>query len=463
MSQPKAIIAKIKITGDAYKKYMHKIAPQLTVLVQNAVTATDAELIYWKYNKKNEFLYAFFFFNHADSMWLETSPHLDMLRQIQGYIDPESTGYLLLTLDANSPWQPHAAFTYHTLEKGRFAPCDIDTLTSRQIKKDANPFFKVTEGIEDMDDLLSRQPKVLDPAILRQYEKQKEQHRITYVKANLHLATTDNPLELFNGWKYDGTTLISRTGKKYPQLNPQHFRETPYGYCDDRYIIVYTNYLSNSTEHILETNPNEFKILRKGESTKYYLSEHTVYDDQLQPMLYADCSTFKLLGEYHARDKNNLYTFGGGTTPTIIPLAELGEPYWFEPEALNRWDRLIIGQNQIHVGRFHIDGIDVPTFQRLPYNLPEHILQIFRWSHIYLQNEFILHGCDKEGLFFLIISIQSSDEHYRNLIPHIPELPVNIPLLMRCGIDEFEKWYFDARTKFRKEAERLYAVRYGTD
>jgi len=296
------------MSAEAFKKYIKaEAAPIARLIFDLRNESEEGDYYYLKYNKRFQTLYACIYYNHGNRQWLEQSPFLPVLRGVEPYLDADSKGYLLATLDASSPWRAdEVAFSTH-IRQGKYTADSITPEQLQRVKKDCNAFFRLAENGYYYEMLDAGEP-VVEKAIATRYEKLKEQQRLDNIKQNLHTATPEKPLTLFGNWKYDGTNLLGYNGKKYPQFDIPNLRETPYGVTDGRYVLAltYNDVTHEWYELLLETDPAKFRIMRKGEGTVYYKSADTVYTWKLQPMPGADAPTFKVLGPFHARDKNNL-------------------------------------------------------------------------------------------------------------------------------------------------------------
>lgn len=448
MSQPTGIILKTTLSEEAWKKYIRKEAKNFAQLIfADRRQMEDQNFYLINYRKSTTTLYCFFYFYYGNREWLDECPHLTVLRRLEEYLQPESTGYLLGTLDSLSPGNATNQHYFYTLENARFVPSAMTHEYERKVDADSKKFFKAVENGLFFDQLDNNYP-IIPKNIRKQYEKLVEDDRRKTVMQSLDKATKEKPLKFFGNWFYDGEALLYGT-QPYPQLDAHSFRETAYGGCDNHRVAVETL----DGLKIMETDPATFKKLHKGFYTTYYKTADTVYDEYMKPIPGADAPTFKLLEEWHAIDKNNLYTINN-----IIPLAELGEPYYFD-DAYFYSDKMLIGTKQVWVGKYLLKDIDAATLELLPYKAGKEVAfllsdQAKRW---YILNEHIKHGRDKYGEFFVCISEQNKDNTIAP-IPEIPEMPLDTVMTFRMGQEEFEKWYVPARRKFLDEAERLYKI-----
>lgn len=449
MSQPTGVILKTTLSEDAWKKYIRKEAKNFAQLIFSDRQSMEEQNFYLiHYRKSTATLYCFFYFYYGNAGWLDECPHLAVLRRLEEYLQPESTGYLLGTLDSLSPENPVNKHYFYTIQNTRFTPSGMTNQYGLEVGTDSKQFFKAVEKGLFFNQLDNGYP-IIPKNIKKQYEKLLEDYRRKTVMQNLNKATKEKPLKLFGNWFYDGESLLY--GKQsYPQLDVHSFRETAYGGCDNNHVAVETL----GGLKIMETDPNMFKKLHKGFYTTYYKTADTVYDEYMKPIPQADASTFKLLEEWHARDKNNLYTFNN-----IIPLIDLGEPYYFD-DAYFFSDKMLIGTKQVWVGKYLLKDVDAATFELLPYKAGKETAflrsdQAKRW---YVLNEHIKHGQDKDGEFFVCISEQNKDNSIAP-IPEIPEMPLDTVMTFRMEQQEFEEWYVTARRKFLDEAEKLYKIR----
>lgn len=449
MSQPTGIILKATISEEAWKKYLRKESKNLARLMFTDRHSGEYQNFYLiNYRKSTTTLYCFIYFYYGNAQWLDQCPQLEILRRIEHYFTPETTGYLLGTLDSLSPEIPGNQHYFYTIEKGKFVPSEMTKSFSREVNKDSKKFFKAVENGLFFDQLDNNYP-IIPKNIKTQYAKLLEEHRRQTIMANLDKATPGKPLNLFANWYYNGRHILYGE-QPCPELDVHTFHETPYGASDKSHVAVE----SISGLKIMAIDPAQFRRLHKGFYTTYYKTADTVYDENMKPIPQADAATFKLLEEWHAVDKNNVYTFNN-----IIPLAELGEPYYFD-DAYFFSDKMLIGTRQVWVGKYLLGEIDAATLQQFPYKPGKEAAylrsdQAKKW---YVLNEHIKHGRDKDGEFFVCINEQNTeDPDYP--IPNIPEMPLDTLMTFRTDQEHFEKWYVSARRKFLDEAERLYKLR----
>ncbi|GEM_PF-5269127 len=446
MSQPTGIILKAVIEEGSWKKYLRKESVNFARLIFADREAYEDQNFYLiRYYKPTATLYCFLYFYYGNAAWLDQCPHLVLLRRLEDYLQPQSTGYLLGTLDSLSPADPANKHYFYTIQNARFTPSPMTTAYTYEIEADSKKFFKAVENGLFFNQLHNSYP-IIPKNIKKQYEKLVETHRRKVVMENLDRATPDKPLKLFGNWYYNGQAIHYGT-QPCPGLDVYTFRETPYGGCDDRQVAVETI----DGLKIMETDPAAFRKLHKGFYTTYFKTATTIYDEYMKPIPQADAATFKLLEEFHAKDKNNVYTFNN-----IIPLSELGEPYYFD-DAYFFSDKMLIGTKQIWIGKYLLRDVDAATFRLLPYHPGKEAAylrsdQAKKW---YILNEHIKHGTDKDGEFFICINEQNTQNTIAP-IPEIPELPFDTVLTFRTNQQEFEQWYVAARRKFLDEAEKQY-------
>ncbi|AOW09854.1 TPR end-of-group domain-containing protein [Flavobacterium gilvum] len=387
MSQPVGITAKIQLPQDNYKKYIRKIAG--TIVAQNifdVLTARDnRDFFVFKYIKKEAALYAFFYFNYGEGQYILEHPLLAMLRQSEPYLEENANGYLIATRDSLNFSSDDFVYSAN-VQNGKFTD---HTFTEKELKdfgKDADKhFFKVADTSYALTF-----PKVVDTAIVKKVKALQETHRVQMLKGNLHTATLEKPIEIFAGYFYNGQHFYSAAKDEvciYDNINLQELRQTPYGVCDDKKVIV-----GNAC---ITTDPAKFKMHRKGEQT-YFSAAEAVYNDTLQAYPNSDGLSFRMLSEYVSEDKNHIYYTGIQLAKQETGAYELNTSGYFHQNIL------LFSKTQVRAHDAILENIDAPTFEILSKDA-----QQFRKTHE-LPNPsgafagcFVLHCRDKSGEFII--------------------------------------------------------------
>ncbi|KIO77070.1 hypothetical protein TH53_11430 [Pedobacter lusitanus] len=248
----------------------------------------------------------FFYFHYGNSGYLKNCREWQLLKEIEPFLEEESSGYLIATLDSmniNSDFLYAFDIKDKKLEHHSFLPAELET-----IQKDVNKYFFKYADTEFRMAFYNQQ--VVDKKVVDGVLKLTEAHRIKNLKENLHLATKENPLELFFGYFYDGIEFYSKlyNAEKtvFPDINLQTLKEMPYGLSDGNYVIVRHNLVH---DYYLQTAGEPFKKVSKS-ATVYYTSADTVYDEKLCPIKDSDGKSFRLRSEYLGEDKNYIYFLG---------------------------------------------------------------------------------------------------------------------------------------------------------
>lgn len=385
MSQPTGIIAKIILSEDKYKEFVRKTANEL--LAQNVfgcIKNQDRDYYVFRYLKKENALYAFFYFHYGNKQFLIDHPLLSMFKNIEPYLDPESTGYIVATTDCvnNEPLD----FVYYAEIENKTI---IDQTSSPKEPNlywaDAEKyFFKYIEI--DFNLAITSEP-ILEKSVITKVKKLQEADRIQNLKNNLHKATPQNPIELFTGYFYNGKVLYTFNRQNsitvFDQIDLKDLQQTPYGLCDNKGVIVGDTYIA--TDH------TKFKKHQKGE-TIFYSSADTVYNSELDLYPDSDGSTFRLLKDCLGEDKKYLYFAGQQLPKETVGDYQVNESGYFYK------NMLLHSKKQIRVGEEVLEGIDAETFEIIEPNvdafLQKHSIDNPSGIHA---GCFILYCQDKQG------------------------------------------------------------------
>jgi hypothetical protein len=412
MSQPTGLIAKITLSEENYKKYVQKIAGDIVAQeIFECLINQYNDYYVFQYIKKEKAFYAFFYFNYRNAASLTDHPLLQVLKDINFYLDAGSNGYLIANTNSadfdarDFAWA--AKIDNKTLKEAEFSAKELENC-----RQDAQKYFY--PHTQTGFNLALHSNKIVDKNIVARVAKLQENFRIQNVKANLHTATVDQPVELFKGYFYNGRVFYTFSNTELVILEDvdlQNLHQTPYGLCDAKGVIIDAKYL--------ETDPAKFKKHQKGESL-YYTSADTVYNQYLEPYSDSDSRSFKILSSCIAEDSRYLYFIGIQIAKEEIGNYQINESGYFN-------DNIVLySEKQIRIGKKIITEIDPASFEIISEDV-----QTFLASHK-LENPsgvyggcFVLHCRDKSGELILhnydiyktsvqIERIDSLDEYLKN-------------------------------------------------
>nr|WP_294784185.1 hypothetical protein [uncultured Flavobacterium sp.] len=348
MSQPVGIIAKINISEDNYKKFLRKEA--VSVMSQEifeSITEDGKDIFVFKYIKKENALYSFSYFHYGDRNFILSHPILSLFKNITSYLDDESKGYLIATRDSLNCSPDDFAYCASIQEK----KWEEKPLTEEEIKsfgKDADKlFFKNVDA--DMAFIL---PKIVDKSIVKKVAQLQEHQRIKNLKNNLHTATLENPIQLFKGYFYNGQQFYHCSQLDgmiaFSEIDLQQLRQTVYGLCDDRGVIIGNKYI--------KTDPSKFKKWQKHEAV-FYSSAERVYNESLEPYPNSDGASYKMISEHVGEDKNHIYFVGKQLLKTDIGLYKINDSGYFYRNIL------LYSKTKVYAGENLLPDIDASSFE----------------------------------------------------------------------------------------------------
>ncbi|MEC5146121.1 DKNYY domain-containing protein [Chitinophaga sp. 212800010-3] len=352
MSQPVAIFAKIPITEKSFKSYL-KTAPvnRLATFIFETLNQPDKNFYVFRHLKKEEVLFAYFYFNYGSLSGLLDSPVMAALQTAATFSDLPDTGYIAGTHDALNFDQEDLEGILRVNNQQCTAEKDIPDTYWQQLTKDIEQqFFKKVKA--DFADEFYK-GRIVDSAIVKKCKALMEKRRQEEVLNNLDSASFLKPLFFFDKYFFNGQYIYCPEGNAqiYKDPDPAQFRQTPYGGTDGRYLVT--------DGHMLETDVASFKRMQ---NTEYicYKSATGVYDDKLQLIPEADPATFKVIDGHHAVDANNIYF-----NHLIISKKEIGV-YKFDARGYY-WKCIILhGERAVYVGDEKID-VDAATFKILQF------------------------------------------------------------------------------------------------
>ncbi|MGY0039435.1 hypothetical protein [Pedobacter sp. NJ-S-72] len=202
------------------------------------------------------FFYAYFYFHHGNAGFLKECIEWQLLKDIEPYLEDDSKGYLIATLDSMN-FVNEFLFAFD-IEGRKLRHYHYSETELKTIWNDVNKYFFKYVDTEFRVALYQQQ--IVDKKILDKVLKLTDEHRIKNLKENLHLATKKTPVELFNGYFYDGTDFYSSKSYAhktvFPDIDIQGLKEMPYGLSDGNYVIVCHTLVN---DYWLKTDGDQFK------------------------------------------------------------------------------------------------------------------------------------------------------------------------------------------------------------
>lgn len=431
MSQPVGIISKIKISDAGFKKFMRKEAVALGKEVFTSFWHKSANVYVLNYTKRTSTMYCFVYFNHGNAETLTASSFYQSLLRIEPFLDDDSEGYFLASLDSANISD---FITENTIIDKKMVAHSFSEKDLKLINKEAQKnFFKKIEDVTDYSSIALQKPHLLNKSIRRHFSKFQDAARLKTMKDDLPQATPFQPMQLFKNYFYNGHSFYYCDGHEkitvFQNINLQLLEEKSYGLQDDKHIII--------REKCIEENPKTFRMMHRAYTT-YYKSATKVYDEDLEPIDEADPKSFKLMDSYFASDINYLYL-----GKFKISIADLGEFYYFD-EAVFFSDKMIIGTKQIWLSKDLLETIDAPTFQLFDFE-PNKKFEVIkkrldsisnRHNYFYRICETIKYGKDKHGDLFIFKS-NIPKECYKDIT-----LKKDVEaIVLRKTYSEFIEWF----------------------
>ncbi|GEM54313.1 hypothetical protein B0A58_06515 [Flavobacterium branchiophilum NBRC 15030 = ATCC 35035] len=399
MSQAAGLVSKIKISENAYKKFIKQEAATFAEELFISFWHKSATIYKLNYNKKLATLYVYAYYHYGSSETLQESLFYKAITKIIPFLDADSEGYCLTTLDCLS----FSNFDVQLqIEKGIWKEQPFSTAERQAIYKETQKqFFNKIENVSDYTAFFNANRTFLDATVLKQFEILREEARIKTIKEGLHLATALQPLELFKGYFYNGTKFYHCNGRDaityFENCNLQDLVETSYGLTDGNSIIIGNKQLI--------ADPKSFKKLHKFYTT-FYVTATNVYDEQLNEMEGADAKTFKLAtykreisNVYYGEDANHIYFLGKTISKEALGTFSFSNSLFYD-------EILLIGTKKIYLGATLLDEIDAPTYEKLRlentaiYDIGKNTVAEST-TYAGSMKAFISYGKDKNGEFFL--------------------------------------------------------------
>jgi hypothetical protein len=399
MSQPVGIVSKIKISEDAFKKYIKQESNAIAEELFDSFWHKASAIYLFQYNKKQQTLYAFVYYNYGNSELLQESAIYKALIKIEPFLNSDDEGYFIATLDSLNFGD---FVTEKRIKNGKwndynFPQKEINTIWKEAQKK----FLNKIEDVSDYSSFFNENKSFVDKEILKHFEIIREKARIKTVKEALPKANLLNPIQIFKGYFYNGTEFYYCNGNDkitfFENIQLQELEETNYGLTDGTHVII--------GEKVINANPKTFKKLHKFYTT-FYKTDTKVFDEKLDKIEIADAKTFKLstykrdiADIYYGEDANNLYYLG-----KIISKETLGS-FSFS-NALFYNETLLIGTKKIYLGAKPLDEIDAGSYEKLTLKntvMYEFIEKQYTSNDSYAgsMKVFFSYGKDKNGEFFI--------------------------------------------------------------
>ncbi len=240
MSQPVGIISKIKISDAGFKKFMRKEAAALGKEVFESFWHKSPNVYVLNYTKRTSYLYCFVYFNHGNSETLKSSSFYQSLLRIEPFLDDDSEGYFLASLDSSNI----ADFIIeNTIIDKKMVAHTFSDKDLKLISKEAHKnFFKKMEDVTDYNSIALQKPHLLNKSILRHFSKFQDAARLKTMKEDLPQASPLHPMQLFKNYFYNGNAFYYCDGRenitRFQSINLQLLEEKAYGLHDDKHIII---------------------------------------------------------------------------------------------------------------------------------------------------------------------------------------------------------------------------------
>lgn len=354
MSQPVALIAKVRLGEPAFKRFLlGKHAKLLARCIDEVLDQQGSAYYVFRYLKAEQAVFAFFYFNHGNAANLAGSVELSVLKALAPLAEPGAAGHVLCCLDAlNLDPQGLGACTAIVDQRcveGQALPDD----EWPQWQKDCAKYFY--KEVEKDFALNFSKGRIVDKSIVRRCAKLAEERRLQRVVAHLHQASFTRPLRFFGDYFYNGAFIYHQSGKTtpLPELDPRTFQPMPYGGADAHHAVV--------DGKMRRVDVATFRKLQKGE-VRYFKDRQQVFDGNLDPMPQADAASFELTWEHAAQDAHHLYFAG-----LCLPKAELGV-FRFEPHGYFHAEKLLMAENAVYMGdrRVPVDPGSFEVIEAVP-------------------------------------------------------------------------------------------------
>jgi hypothetical protein len=347
MSQPVALIARITLSEAVFKKFLRSSsAEMLADCIVNILICDIHNYYIFRYLKKEQAVFAFFYFNYGSASSLASSSELQVLKALAEFSGKGASGYILAHLDAANLFPEEMAEAWCVID-GRCHHVDaLNTEAWDQILNNSDRYFY--KEVETDFSLNFSKKRIVDKTIVKKCMAIQEKNRIEKLASQLHLASIEQPLYFFGNYFYNGEFIYFcyQGVKLLREIDPASFVQTVYGAADATHVVVGGVIVSEDVAN--------FKMLQKGEIV-YYKDSCGVYNDSLELITGADSASFRLKTNYYAEDKDTLYF-----NNQKIPKSSLGE-FKFHPAGYFFAQRLLIGKKAVFMGSTQLD-VDPDSF-----------------------------------------------------------------------------------------------------
>jgi hypothetical protein len=240
MSQPIGIISKIKISEKAYKRFLKQEAKEIANELFYTFWHKLSNIYLFQYNKKEEILYIFVYYNYGNAEFLKESTIYKAIERIEPFLDEKSEGYFFGTLDSIN-FENY--ITKKIIEKQKLIDYQFSQEELTDIGKEAyKKFFYKVNDISDYENFFDEHLSYIDKAIIKHFKILKEEARIKVAKEDLPKATPINPIQLFKGYFYNGSHFYYCDGIReiicFENIDLQNLTEVNYGLTDGKYMII---------------------------------------------------------------------------------------------------------------------------------------------------------------------------------------------------------------------------------
>lgn len=399
MSQSVGIIAKIKLSEEAFKKFIKLEAKTIAEELFDSFWHKSSNIYLFQYNKKQATLYAFVYYNYGNSELLEDCAIYKALTKVEHFLNIGDEGYFFATLDSFNFCD---FITHKRIENGKWSDYDFSQKEINTIWKEAQKkFFNKIEDVSDYASFFNENKSFIDKEILKHFEIIREKARIKTVKEALPKANSLDPIQIFKGYFYNGKEFYYCNGKDkitfFENINLQNLEETSYGLTDGEHIII--------GEKVINANPKTFKKLHKFYTT-FYVTTTAVFDEKLNEIEEADAKTFKfttykrdISNVYYGEDVNNIYFLGKSISKEALGTFSFSNSLFYD-------EVLLIGTKKIFLGATLLNEIDASTYEKLRlentafYEIGKNKAREESTYASYMK-EFFSFGKDKNGHFVL--------------------------------------------------------------
>lgn len=364
MSQPVALIARIPLTEETFKKFLRTKASRLLIecVADELIRPSNAYLVF-RYLKLEQALFAFFHFNHGNAELLRESREWQVLQQLATHATG-SQGFVLHSLDALNLFDDIVA-AYQVVD-GRCVEtpmAELEGLDLPKFLKECQKYFFAATEVHFA--LQVERGRVVDKSIARRSRERVEELRIEQLADKLHGASFVQPMYLFGDYFFNGQFVYHKGGEitPLPGIEAASFRSAAWGGIDAQHAVVHNQ--------VLPVDAASFQMLQKGE-TEFYKDQaqvfstdfhgETAWPRQLQRMPQADAPSFKLRDDFLAEDAHHLYFRG-----KVVPRADIGTCR-VEPAGYFHDLKLLVGEHAVYLGADRLP-LDAASF-RLEHDLP---------------------------------------------------------------------------------------------